>query len=116
MSTELLKVLKLATELCDSVDAAEEDIGGHRSPTAILGELGPAVDAANKLAKEADTSAVALKAAIDTGLLYAKDAARYRSMRHHLLLVDLNGAKPTQADFDRFDAAADAALVPAGAV
>lgn len=41
---DLELVAKLAGELCDAVDAAEEDIGGHRPIRTILGELGPAVD------------------------------------------------------------------------
>lgn len=39
-------VLKLASELCDAIDAEEADVGGHRRARDILGELGPAVEAA----------------------------------------------------------------------
>lgn len=42
----LQKVHKLAAELCDAVDAEEQDVGGHRGSRVILGELGPAVEAA----------------------------------------------------------------------
>jgi hypothetical protein len=38
-------VCRLASELCDSVDAAEQDIGGHRASNEILADLGPAVAA-----------------------------------------------------------------------
>lgn len=38
------RVCKLASELCNAVDAAEEDIGGHRPVSDILRELGPACD------------------------------------------------------------------------
>ncbi len=38
-------VYRLASELCDSVDCAAEDIGGQRNGDAILRELGPAVSA-----------------------------------------------------------------------
>lgn len=43
---KLEPVMKLASELCDAVDAQEEDVGGHRHVNAILSELGPAVEAA----------------------------------------------------------------------
>lgn len=46
----LLAVWRLASELCDAVDAAESDVGGHRKMRTILGELGPAVDAAKSAA------------------------------------------------------------------
>ncbi len=43
---KLEPVFKLASELCDAIDAEEADIGGHRRARDILGELGPAVEAA----------------------------------------------------------------------
>jgi len=46
----LEKVQALAIELCDAVDAAEFDVGGSRPLKAIIGELGPAVEAARKQA------------------------------------------------------------------
>lgn len=42
----MAKVCKLASELCDAVDAADEDIGGFRPVNQILAELGPACDKA----------------------------------------------------------------------
>jgi hypothetical protein len=47
----LLKVAQLADELTNAIDLAEEDIGGARPVKDILGELGPAVDAALPLIK-----------------------------------------------------------------
>lgn len=44
----LEKVLRLADELCTSVDCAAQDIGGQRKPATILAELGPAIDAARE--------------------------------------------------------------------
>ena len=43
---KLEPVLQLASELCDAVDAEDQDIGGHRRSRDILGDLGPAVEAA----------------------------------------------------------------------
>ncbi len=43
---KLEPVLKLAAKLCDAVDAEDIDVGGHRKSLEILGELGPAVEAA----------------------------------------------------------------------
>lgn len=40
------RVLKLADELTNAIDLAEEDIGGARPIKTILRELGPAVDKA----------------------------------------------------------------------
>jgi len=40
----LERIAKLTSELCDSVDAQEEDIGGHRNAMDILAELGPLCD------------------------------------------------------------------------
>lgn len=40
----MINVCKLASELCNAIDAAEEDIGGHRPVAEILKELGPACD------------------------------------------------------------------------
>lgn len=37
-------LLRMVSELCDAIDRTEEDIGGTRSPTTILGEIGPLVD------------------------------------------------------------------------
>lgn len=45
---QLERVLELAEELCDAVDAQGQDIGGHRGSLIILGELGGAVEAARK--------------------------------------------------------------------
>jgi hypothetical protein len=42
----MMKVLRLADELCVSLDNQAEDIGGNRPAGDILKELGPAVDAA----------------------------------------------------------------------
>lgn len=41
----LMKVCQLSSELCNSLDAADEDIGGHRPANEIVAELGPVVDA-----------------------------------------------------------------------
>jgi hypothetical protein len=41
----MLTVCRLASELCNSIDAAEADIGGNRPAAEILAELGPACDA-----------------------------------------------------------------------
>jgi hypothetical protein len=49
--TKLLAVAQLADELTNAIDLAEEDIGGARPIKTILGELGPAVDAAMPLIK-----------------------------------------------------------------
>lgn len=38
-------VCKLASELCNALDAAAEDVGGHRNTRLIIEELGPACDA-----------------------------------------------------------------------
>jgi SOS-response transcriptional repressor LexA len=43
---EILDLIRLSAELCDAVDAAGEDIGGHRGSLEILRDLGPATDAA----------------------------------------------------------------------
>ena len=40
----LEKVAKLASELCESFDRAELDIGGSRTPMTILQEIGPLCD------------------------------------------------------------------------
>lgn len=48
----LERVLTLSEELCTAIDLAEEDIGGARPIKDILGELGPAVDAAAALRKK----------------------------------------------------------------
>jgi hypothetical protein len=42
---QIERVLELASELCDAVDAEGKDIGGCRGSLVILGELGPAVEA-----------------------------------------------------------------------
>jgi len=39
----LREILNLTNELCDSVDALSEDVGGHRKPDAILAEIGPRI-------------------------------------------------------------------------
>lgn len=39
-------VAKLASELCNAVDAEAMDVGGHRSSSDIFRELGPACDKA----------------------------------------------------------------------
>ena len=45
-----IAALRVATdELCGAVDSQAEDIGGWRAVPTILQELGPAVDAANKV-------------------------------------------------------------------
>lgn len=36
-----VRIAALAAELCDAIDSAEADIGGCRSPTVIIGEIGP---------------------------------------------------------------------------
>lgn len=41
---KLLAVAKLADELTNAIDLAEEDIGGARPVQDILADLGPAVD------------------------------------------------------------------------
>jgi hypothetical protein len=43
---KLVTVERIASELCDALDAREADIGGHRPPREILAELGPACDRA----------------------------------------------------------------------
>lgn len=40
-----VRVCKLASELCNALDAEEDDIGGYRPSAEILKELGPACDA-----------------------------------------------------------------------
>lgn len=42
----LITVATLASELCNSVDAEDMDVGGHRPSAEIFAELGPACDAA----------------------------------------------------------------------
>lgn len=44
----LTKIARLASELCTAVDLAEEDIGGARKSSVILGELGPLCDRLEK--------------------------------------------------------------------
>lgn len=51
-SEALESVLRLADELCNALDAAEDDVGGWRSAGAILKELGPATDMALSLKKK----------------------------------------------------------------
>lgn len=46
---QLERVLQLADELCDAVDAEGEDVGGCRGSLAILRDLGPAVAAAREI-------------------------------------------------------------------
>jgi hypothetical protein len=46
-------VHKYAVELCNAVDAAEEDIGGHRPAKEILGDLGPATEAVDSYKRDA---------------------------------------------------------------
>ena len=50
----LLEVVhRYAGELCDAIDAAEEDIGGSRAVKDILGDLGPAVTAVEDFKRDA---------------------------------------------------------------
>jgi hypothetical protein len=44
----LRKTARLASELCNSIDAEYMDVGGHRPSDEILKELGPACDASDK--------------------------------------------------------------------
>lgn len=48
----LLATARLASELCDSVDALNEDVGGCRLPVTVLRELGPATDASDAVVKK----------------------------------------------------------------
>jgi hypothetical protein len=43
----LSKLNRVAVELCDAVDRAEEDIGGSRPLNDIIGDLGPATEEAD---------------------------------------------------------------------
>lgn len=40
----LERVAKLASEMCDAIDAQESDVGGHRNAMSIIEEIGPLCD------------------------------------------------------------------------
>lgn len=48
-------LVAVAEELCDAVNNAAEDIGGSRPINEILGELGPAVEAAKRVPAQTET-------------------------------------------------------------